>query len=138
MQIRAATAADADAVVALWRDTPDVLATRTDDVGAVKTLLARDANALLVAEVDDTIVATLIVGWDGWRGSLYRMAVDPAARRRGIATALVRHAEAMLASYGCVRVVAMVNVQEDHAMSFWRAAGFTRNDDDGRFVRNLG
>ena len=136
MQIRHASADDAPAVVALWLDTPDVLPTRTDDEDAVRALLARDADALLVAEEDGRTVGTLIVGWDGWRGALYRLAVHPSARRRGVATALVERATQQLVTQGCRRITATVKLDEDHAMAFWKAAGFERNDVDGRFVKN--
>lgn len=138
MDIRHARATDAPAVVLLWRETPDVLPTTTDDEDAVGALLARDPEALLLAEENGRIVGTLIVGWDGWRAGLYRLAVHPDARRRGVATTLVRHAEAALAAKGCRRITATVKLDEDHAMSFWQAAGFTRNDVDGRFVKNVG
>ena len=65
----------------------------SDDAAGLTCLIERDDAALLLAVADGEIVGTVIVGWDGWRGHLYRLAVAPELRRRGIATALLLAAE---------------------------------------------
>ena len=97
-------------VLALWHRVADVLPTSTDDEPAVRALLARDPEALLVGEDDGRVVATVIVGWDGWRGNLYRLAVDPASRRARVASSLIGEAERRLTAKGCRRIAAAVQV----------------------------
>ena len=46
----------------------------------------------------------MIVGWDGWRGSMYRIAVLPARRREGIGRALVAEGERRLRAWGACKV----------------------------------
>jgi len=135
--VRPARSSDGGAIVALWRAVDDVLPSVTDDERAVTTLLARDPTSMLVAEEADHLVGTLIVGWDGWRGNLYRLAVDPSARRRGVARTLVEQAEMQLAAQGCRRVSAIVAASEPPAVDFWGAAGYGRQDEMHRFVKNL-
>jgi GNAT superfamily N-acetyltransferase len=78
-----------------------------DGATDVRGLLLRDSHALVVAADDGgRVVGTLIVGWDGWRGNLYRMAVATASRRQGIAAALVAEAERRLTDAGCRRISA--------------------------------
>lgn len=60
-------------------------------------LLARNSGLCWVAQHDARWVATVLCGRDGWRGYLYHVAVAPAWRRRGIATALVARAQNELA-----------------------------------------
>jgi ribosomal protein S18 acetylase RimI-like enzyme len=67
----------------------------------VLRLLAADPGALLVAEADGRIVGALIAASDGWRASMYRLAVDRKYRRRGIAQRLIACGEARLASKAC-------------------------------------
>jgi hypothetical protein len=69
--IRADVPADADVALRLWREA-DAAVSTTDDADAVRTLLARDPHALLIAEVDGEAEATLVAGWDGWGANLYR------------------------------------------------------------------
>jgi ribosomal protein S18 acetylase RimI-like enzyme len=135
--IRSGHPADVDSVVALWRALDDVLPSATDDEAAVRALLHRDPESLLVAERDGMIVASLILGWDGWRGNLYRLAVHAGHRRARVASALVREAERRLCVQGCRRIAAVVAVEEDHAVSFWVAAGYAKGDGVGRFVKTF-
>ena len=60
--------------------------TSTDSSEAVAVLLARDPGALIVAEADGEIVGSVVAGWDGWRGSVYRLAVAERYRRAGLGT----------------------------------------------------
>jgi ribosomal protein S18 acetylase RimI-like enzyme len=65
-----------------------------------------------VAEVDGRIVGALIAASDGWRGSMYRLAVDPQYRGRGIARRLVACGEARLRERGVPRVTALVSGED--------------------------
>ena len=128
--------ADIDAVLELWRRA-EASASPTESVADLRELLERDAEALLVAEVDREIVGSLIVGWDGWRGTFYRLAVDPGRRRQGLATALVRAGEERLHALGARRLNAIVESEEPDAMAFWAAAGYELQAARSRFVENL-
>jgi ribosomal protein S18 acetylase RimI-like enzyme len=134
--IRKGTADDARVVLGLWRDA-DAAESRTDDEDAIRSLVARDPAALLIAEVDGEPVGTLIVGWDGWRGALYRLTVLPEWRRGGIARRLVGEAEERLREGGARRVAAMVISDHDQAVGFWSALGYEDDPRLGRFVRML-
>src|SRR3989442_12270422 len=92
MRIRSATDADLVAILRLWREGTSVVS-HTDDPEGLRGLLARDPEALLLAEDDGRLVGTLIAGWDGWRAWLYRLGVAPGGRRPGPPTAVVRHPE---------------------------------------------
>jgi ribosomal protein S18 acetylase RimI-like enzyme len=101
----------------------------------VRGLLGREDSWLLVAEEDSRIVGTLIAAWDGWRGHLYRLAVLPEARRRGIASALVLAGEERLRATGAQRLSAMVLLDHSAATAFWAAAGYAHHVEVGRFVK---
>jgi ribosomal protein S18 acetylase RimI-like enzyme len=134
--IRSGAEADVEAVLALWK-AGDGPVTPTDDADALGRLLSRDGSALLIAEAGDELVGSLIVGWDGWRGSFYRLAVDPGWRRQGLATALIRVGEERLQALGARRLTAIVVGDDDVAAGFWKAAGYERQVNRGRFVRML-
>ncbi len=134
--VRSGTHLDVETVLHLWREADAVVST-TDDVDALRTLLERDRHALLIAEVADEQVGTLIVGWDGWRANLYRLAVLPAWRRRSIARRLVVDAEARVRAMGARRGAAVVVRDHDHAAAFWRAMGYVLDERVGRFAKML-
>jgi ribosomal protein S18 acetylase RimI-like enzyme len=139
---RRATVADAPAVVALWREAA-AEPTHTDNVESVRRLVERDPAALILAEVEGPegrggrggrLVGSVIAGWDGWRGSIYRLAVVPDQRRRGLGRLLVRQAEARLADVGAVRCQAIVVETDRQAVDFWRASGWEQQTERLRFV----
>ncbi|HKZ13313.1 MAG TPA: GNAT family N-acetyltransferase [Solirubrobacterales bacterium] len=134
--LRAGRAADMDAVLALWRRAETGPST-TESADDVRWLLERDPDALLLADAEGEIVGSLIAGWDGWRGTFYRLAVDPAHRRRGLATAMVRAGEERLRSLGAKRLNAIVESEEADAMSFWASAGYELQTARSRFVKNM-
>jgi ribosomal protein S18 acetylase RimI-like enzyme len=134
--LRSGRVDDVGAVLDLWRRA-EASPSPTESAEDLRGLLERDPEALLVTAASGEIVGSLIVGWDGWRGTFYRLAVDPAHRRRGIATALVRAGEERLRALGAHRLNAIVESEEADAMAFWSAAGYELQTARSRFVKNL-
>src|SRR3972149_5859443 len=81
--IRPARPDEAQQILEVWQDA-EATPSPTDTRAEVTKLLGEPAAVLLVAEADGRLVGTVIGGWDGWRGSIYRLAVLPAYRRGGI------------------------------------------------------
>lgn len=135
--VRAATAADVEAVLAVWAEARNRPPRRPDNARVVEQLLERDAGALLVAEADGRVVGAVIAGWDGWRGNIYRLGVLPPFRRRGIARLLVEAGHERLRALGATRVTALVGGDEGAAHGLWRAVGYRRDEFVHRFVRDL-
>ena len=136
-EVRAATTADIDAVLAVWAEARGTAARTPDDPRAVELLVERDPGALLVAELEGQVVGVLIAGWDGWRGNVYRLAVLRPHRRQGIARQLVEAGHERLRAQGARRVTALVGGEEGAAHGLWRALGYQRDEFVHRFVRNL-
>jgi ribosomal protein S18 acetylase RimI-like enzyme len=139
VRVRPAEPADAPGVLALWARARSAAAVTPDTTETVERLLARGPGSLLVAQdgPDGPIVGALIAAWDGFRGNMYRLAVEPAHRRRGIATALVRAGERHLRDQGAPRVSALVAHEEGEAVGLWAAVGYARDRSIVRFVRTL-
>jgi ribosomal protein S18 acetylase RimI-like enzyme len=133
MEIRPAVHDDIDAVLALWERAAEP--TTTDDDAAVAALLVRDAGALLVAEESREIVGSVIAGWDGWRGSIYRLAVAPAWRGKGLGRRLLAAAEDRLHALGVRRMHAIVIAADDRAVAFWQTSDWAHQAGQMRFVR---
>ncbi len=136
--LRAATVADIDALLALWQEAAENAGRAPDTREAVTALPGRDPDAVIVAEHDGELAGSVIAGWDGWRCHLYRLAVRPAWRRRGIGSALLRAAEDRFRSLGAARVDAMVLDGNYLGQNLWRASGYRRQDNWRRWVRALG
>ena len=139
VSIRRGRPEDIGQVLELWAragasptvtDTPEVLA----------QLLRSSQSILLLADVDGRLAGTVIGGWDGWRGNIYRLAVVPEYRRRGIASALMREVDAALLAMGARRITALVERDHPWAVGFWNAlerAGYRYDPTMTRYVKNF-
>ena len=125
---------EAEALLALWQaagTSPSV----TDTIADVRGVIESQAS-VLVAEVNERIVGSLIATFDGWRGNMYRIAVHPDYRRRGIGRALVKEGERCLAKLGAKRITALVEEKYPWATAFWLDVGYEIEPGIVRFFRN--
>ncbi|WP_248960778.1 GNAT family N-acetyltransferase [Sphaerisporangium perillae] len=136
LTVRAGVVQDVEAVLAFWLAAAEGT-DRHDSAESVRRLIERDPEALLIAELDGRMVGTVIAGWDGWRCHLYRLAVDPAHRRKGIGRVLLDTAEKRFSEYGGMRADAMVLHDNTLAHHAWTAAGYVRQPQWGRWVKPL-
>ncbi|MEU2683988.1 GNAT family N-acetyltransferase [Streptomyces hygroscopicus] len=136
IRIRTAAPADLDTVLAFWKEAAEGTSI-SDDRDGVARLLDRDPESLLLAERGGELAGTVIAGFDGWRCHLYRLAVHPGHRRRGVATALLAEAEERFTALGGRRGDAMVLDENGLAHHAWSAAGYERQPQWSRWVKPL-
>ena len=137
-ELRAGAAADVDGLLELWAEAAENTERAPDTREAVTALLGRDPDAVIVAEHEGELVGSVIAGWDGWRCHLYRLAVRPAWRRRGVGSALLRAAEDRFRAVGATRADAMVLHSNGLGQSLWRAEGYRSQEEWRRWVKMLG
>jgi ribosomal protein S18 acetylase RimI-like enzyme len=123
-------------VLAFWKTAAEGTSI-SDDPSGVERLVARDPKALILAEQNGELVGTVIAGFDGWRCHLYRLAVHPQWRRRGIGSALLAAAEERFVRLGGRRGDAMVLTGNETAHHAWRAAGYAPEEKWRRWVKPL-
>ncbi|MFF3316301.1 GNAT family N-acetyltransferase [Streptomyces sp. NPDC003035] len=136
LRIRAAEPADLDSVLAFWKVAAEGTSI-SDDRDGIERLVARDPEALILAERGDELVGTVIAGFDGWRCHLYRLAVHPDHRRRGVGGALLAAAEERFVRLGGRRVDAMVLDRNELGQHAWRAAEYGPQRHWTRWVKPL-
>jgi ribosomal protein S18 acetylase RimI-like enzyme len=135
VEIRSAEHRHVPALLELWRSA-GMPPGATDSEQGLQRLLESDSQALLVAESGGVMIGSLIAAWDGWRGNLYRLAVHPEHRRRGVARALLAEGERRLQTLGALRLSAIVDGHDAGALELWRSAGYERQARQVRLVKH--
>ena len=74
------------------------------------------------------MVGTVIAGYDGVRGWVYHLAVDPSKRRRGIGRSLMQAVEVRLLRLGCPKLNLQVRAGNSSVVAFYRALGYAVED----------
>jgi ribosomal protein S18 acetylase RimI-like enzyme len=132
--IRPAVEEDSEAILEIWRDA-QATPSRTDSFEDLVNLIRSHPESFLVARERGRLVGTIIAGWDGWRGHIYRLAVLPAHRRRGIGTSLMAAAEKSLKMKGARRISILVEREDDQAVEFWQSLNPDGLELDARMIR---
>jgi ribosomal protein S18 acetylase RimI-like enzyme len=89
----------------------------------IEAKLAID-DLIFVAVDKGIIIGVAMAGYDGHRGWLYSVAVDPNNRRLGIGHGLVEHAIKVLKNIGCIKVNLQVRSSNSEVVAFYKALGF--------------
>ena len=128
MEIRPYLECDEAAVAALWTNVFVYAAPHNEPRLVIRKKLEVDRELFLVAVDDGRPVGTVIGGYDGHRGWIYSLAVDPAHRRKGVATALVRTVEQALAGRGCPKVNLQILASNADVAAFYCKLGYAVED----------
>ena len=124
MDIRPYLEADEHAVVALWREVFPDAPPRNEPVANIRRKLGVQRGLFFVAVVGGSLVGTAMAGYDGHRGWVYGVAVDPLFRHRGIGTALMRRVETELGRLGCPKLNLQVLPGNRDAVGFYERLGY--------------
>jgi ribosomal-protein-alanine N-acetyltransferase len=133
--IRRAAEPDVDAVTALevtcqGADAWSAWLVRDGVQGGLPTI------RYLVAEVDGEVVGYAVASFAGDIAELQRIGVTPAARRTGIASALLDEVVAEAPGTGANRLLLEVREDNGGALAFYAARGFIEIDRRPRYYRD--
>lgn len=127
LTVRAYTERDRAAVVELW-ERCGLTRSWNDPNRDIDRKVASDAEGFLVGVVDGTVVATLIAGYDGHRGWINYLGVDPYLRGGGHGAAMMQAAEDLLAARGCPKVNLQIRTSNLDAVRFYESIGYVADD----------
>ncbi len=129
--------ADYPGALRLWKSMEQgVRVGPSDSEREIQKKLERDPDLFLVAEAQNTLIGTVIGGFDGRRGFVYHLAVHSVYRRRGVGSLLIREVENRLRSKGCIRCYLLVRPDNLDAQRYYEKAGW-KILDDLVFARDL-
>lgn len=126
MLIRPFREEDTEPVVALW-EACGLTRPWNDPRRDIARKLTVQRELFLVgvdAGSDDVPIATAMAGFDGHRGWVYYVAVDPARQGEKLGAQLMAEAERLLLELGCPKINIQVRAGNDKVIGFYEHLGF--------------
>lgn len=127
MEIRACRVEDTEAVVALWEKT-GLLSDSNNPYADIERKLSLGSDLFLVCCIDGQLVGTLMGGYEGHRGWINYLAVEPDYQHQGIAKTLMATIEKRLMEKGCPKINLQVRSSNPEVLGFYQAIGYRKDD----------
>src|SRR5690242_17575793 len=108
-------------VIALWQTVFAYETAHNHPALVIDKKLAVSDDLFFVAVADNTVIGTIMAGYDGHRGWIYSVAVSPSHRRRGIGSQLVSHAERELIAKGAVKINLQIMQGNEAVTAFYES-----------------
>ncbi|MFO1064852.1 MAG: GNAT family acetyltransferase [Pirellulales bacterium] len=123
MHIRPYRTTDESSLTNLWER---CLLTRSwnDPTKDIARKLRVQPEWFLVGLLNEQLIASVMVGYDGHRGWINYLAVDPDHRRNGHGRAMMMEAERLLQDFGCAKINLQIRKDNLNAIAFYEGIGF--------------
>lgn len=127
MKIRPFVEQDESRVIDLWARC-GLLRPWNDPRRDIARKLQVQRELFLVGEIDERIVGVVMAGYDGHRGWVNYLGVDPSLRGRGLGRRLMLAVEGLLGARGCPKVALQVRRSNHEAIGFYESLGYAEDD----------
>jgi ribosomal protein S18 acetylase RimI-like enzyme len=127
MQIRPFEPADEPAVIALW-ERCGLTRPWNDPKKDIYRKLQVRPDLFLVGILDGALVAAVMAGYDGHRGWIYYLGVDPDHQRKGLGRAIMAEAERLLKEAGCPKINLQVRTSNQAVIAFYQSLGYVLDE----------
>jgi len=118
---------DQRAVIDLW-DRCGLLRPWNNPVKDIGRKLNANPDWFLVAVVRNKIAGSIMIGYEGHRGWINYLAVEPSLRRQRIGRRLMEEAEMLLQKAGCPKINLQIRSTNSEAAGFYVSLGYVRDD----------
>jgi ribosomal protein S18 acetylase RimI-like enzyme len=126
MKIRPFVESDQDRVIDLWNRC-GLLRPWNDPHKDIARKLKVQRELFLIGEIDGRVVAVMMVGYEGHRGWVNYLAVDPERQRQGLGREMMAEAEIRLKALGCPKIQLQVRRDNAEAIAFYRRLGYAED-----------
>ena len=125
--IRVFEPADEAAVIGIWRAC-DLTRPWNDPARDIERKVGVADDLFLVGTIHGVVVAAVMAGYEGHRGWVNYLAVDPAHQGSGVGRALMAEVEVRLRTLGCPKINLQVRTSNPAAIAFYQRLGFAVDD----------
>jgi ribosomal protein S18 acetylase RimI-like enzyme len=114
-------------VIALWRKC-NLTRPPNDPKKDIERKLKVNPELFLVGLINGKVVATVMGGYEGHRGWVNYLGIDPAYRKKGLGRKMMAAIEEKLLALGCPKLNLQVLAANTEAMKFYERIGYKKDD----------
>lgn len=123
-EIERAKLSDTAEMLEFWRSIPGIGIGRGDTEQSLKLFIEKNPSTCLVLKENGRLIGTVLGGFDGRRGYIYHLAVDPDYRGKGYGKALLRRVLQELEALGAEKVHLFTFHDNQAAAEFYLSQGW--------------
>jgi len=127
MEIRPFKVDDTEAVVSLWQRCA-LTVPWNDPYKDIERKVLFQPELFLIGTIDGRVAATAMGGYDGHRGWIYYLGVDPQFRGNGFGSMIVEELESKIRALGCQKINLMVRATNAEVINFYSRLGYRTDD----------
>jgi ribosomal protein S18 acetylase RimI-like enzyme len=112
-----------DDVIDLWNRC-NLLRSWNDPKKDIKRKIKVNPELFLLGFIDNRLIATVVGGYDGHRGWINYLAVDPAYKQRGFGKQIMEAVEEKIGALGCPKINIQVRADNKDTLKFYESIGY--------------
>jgi len=124
MVIRQYAPRDQDQVISLWEKC-DLVSPLNSPAEDISRKMRVNPELFLVGVREGRVIASVMGGYEGHRGWVNYLAVDPHHQRCGFGRQIMNHIERLLRAKGCPKINLQIRSTNLEVLAFYRSLGFS-------------
>lgn len=128
MKLRVMKTTDIDDIWFIWKKTNFNLVQKERELAEAKMMLELNPQSCFVVTNLKNIIGCVFGVFNGRRGFIYHLAVDPSWQGKGVGKLLVNAVEKALITMGCTRINLWVDLNNLKVVPFYERLGYVAYD----------
>jgi len=117
-----------DEVIQLWRNA-GIGVGSSDSKNELEKMVTRNPDLLLIGKIKDRIIAVVMGGFDGRRGYVHHLAVDPGYQKQGYGKEIMRALNEIFRQKGIHKIHLFIERRNKEVVDFYRNLGWEIRED---------
>ncbi len=134
INIRKFSITDKSEVISLWK-TCGLIVPSNNPEDDIELKIKFQPDLFFVAEIEGKVIGTVMTGFDGHRGWLNYLGVDPVFRKCGFGRSLVEYSINKLKELGCPKLNIQIRTGNTAVTDFYKKLGFQNHDVIGMQIK---
>lgn len=118
---------DYDSIIDLW-SRAGLKLSPSDTMEGLKNKLRRDPDLFFVLEDSFRIIGVVMGSYDGRRGWINHLAVDPEYQGKSVGQIMISELESRFKKIGCEKINLLIEMENQNVQKFYKKQGYKKDE----------